>query len=197
MNISDHMGRHEDDMVIDMRCIFNKREVPLRMGEEVVKGVPCSTYSLMINKYHCSRVLAPKDIKRANAIAKYEEFCDKCMWIHPYAEDFCGVLLDDTGEIVRGYEIHLNMDKGIALLTVIDPIEDMAMHMEFDDTDFMPQAPTTPKAVEVFCDMFLDQQIRPSELFLYPNKKEIIKLANERMTPHGDSYIYCLKERPE
>lgn len=195
MNISDHMGHREDDMVIDMRCIFNKREVPLRLGEEVVKDAPYNTYSMMLNKYHCSRVLAPKDIKRANAISKYEEFCDKCMWIHPYAEDFAGVLLDDTGEIVRGYEMHINADAGRALLTVIDPVEDMAMHMEFDDSDFMPQEPVKPASVEVFCDMFLDQQIRPSELFLYPNKKNIIQLANERMMPHDNSYIYCLKER--
>lgn len=195
MNISDRMSHRKDDMIISMFCIFNKKEIRLVQSEEVVKGSTYTTYDLFLNQYHRIRLLLPAGIKRTDALAEYEKFCDTCNLVHPYSSDCSGVLFDSDGKVHRTYEIGIHAPYGVAVLQVCNPAEEMMAYMQLEDSDFMPSAPTAGKNVEVLYDMFLDQDLRPSEMFLWPSKKDIIAVANERMKPVNDGYIYCPKPK--
>lgn len=193
MNISDRMTKRKDDMVISMFCIFNKKEIRLVQSEEFVKDAKYTTYDLFINQYHRIRLLLPEGVKRTDAIAEYETFCDTCNLVHPYSSDCAGALFDNNGKVHRTYEIGIHAPYGVAVLQVCNPAEEMMAYMQLNADDFMPSAPTKGNSVEVLYDLFLDQDLHPSEMFLWPSKKDIITTANERMKPCETGYVYCPK----
>lgn len=195
MNISDRVSQRKDDMIISMFCIFNKKEIRLVQSEEVVKDISYTTYDLFLNQYHRIRLLLPVGIKRTDALAEYEKFCDTCNLVHPYSSDCGGVLFDSDGKVHRTYEIGIHAPYGVAILQVYNPAEEMMAHMQLNAEDFVPVEPVVGKNVEVLYDLFLDQDLRPSEMFLWPSKKDIIAVANERMKPVTDGYIYCPVQR--
>lgn len=189
------MTNRKDDMIISMFCIFNKKEIRIVQSEEVVRDNKYTTYDLFLNNCHRIRLLLPEGVKRTDALSTYENFCNTSPLIHPYSADFAGALFDADGTVHRTYEVLAHAPYGVAILQVCNPAEEMVGHMQLDDDDFLPSAPTAAKNVEVLYDLFLDQDIRPSELFLWPTKKEIISIANERMKPAEGGYIYCQKPR--